>query len=127
MGAENFEEATNLLKRKPWLIYNAAREDAAMNSAQKTTRDLEVATRRFAELSTELQAIRRNMDGASSKERLERVDFLIQELNILSDTLKFAGDETRKQVLPQFERKKGGYIPVMEEFDPTLGRKRGNQ
>ncbi|HYF50450.1 MAG TPA: MlaD family protein [Planctomycetota bacterium] len=123
MGAENFEEATNLLKRKPWLIYNPAKEDATYNAAQKTTRDLEVATRRFAELSTELQAIRRNMDP-NSKERIERIDFMIQELNVLSDTLKFAGDVTRKEVLPVYERKKGGFIPVAEEFDTTLGRKK---
>jgi ABC-type transporter Mla subunit MlaD len=121
MGAENFEEATNVLKRKPWLIYNAAKEDSAVNTAQKTTRDLEVATRRFAELSTELQALRRNMDP-NSKERLERVDYMIQELNVLCDTLKFAGDVTRKEVLPVYERKKGGFIPVEQEFDAKLGR-----
>lgn len=125
MGAENFEEATNLLKRKPWLIYNAAKEDVTYNNAQKTTRDLELATKRFSELTTELQAIRRNLDQAP-KERLERVDYMIQELNILSDTLKFAGDVTRKEVLPVYERKKGGFIPVAEEFDAKLGREKGD-
>jgi len=124
LGAENFEEGTNLLKRKPWLIYNPAKESETVNNAQKTARDLEVATRRFAELSSELQAIRRNMDNAP-KAQLERIDYMLQELNILSDTLKFAGDVTKKEVLPVYERKKGGFIPVIEEFDPSLGRKKG--
>ena len=124
LGAENFEEGTNLLKRKPWLIYNPAKESEVVNNAQKTARDLEVATRRFAELSTELQAIRRNMETAP-KAQLEKIDFMLQELAILSDTLKFAGDVTKKEVLPVYERKKGGFIPVLEEFDPTLGRKKG--
>ncbi|HEY3322246.1 MAG TPA: MlaD family protein [Planctomycetota bacterium] len=124
LGAENFEEGTNLLKRKPWLIYNPAKESETFNNAQKTTRDLEVATRRFAELSTELQAIRRNMEQAPpSKAQLEHIDFILQELNILSDVLKFAGDATKKEVLPAFERKKGGFIPTPENFDPKLGRK----
>ena len=124
MGAENFEEMTSLLRRKPWLIYNKGPEDTAYDKAQKTTRDLEIATKRFAELSTELQAIRRNFNPEqTSKEKLERIDFIIQELNILGDTLKFAGDVTRKEVLPPFERKKGSFTPVAEEFDPKLGRK----
>jgi len=123
MGAENFEEATDLLKRKPWLIYNVPREESAYSSAQKATRDLEVATKRFAELSTELQAIRRNLSqDQTPKDKLERMDFIIQELNILGDTLKFAGDVTRKEVLPPFERKKGGFVPIVDEFDPKLGR-----
>ncbi len=122
MGAENFEEATNLLKRKPWLIYNPAKEDTVYNNAQKTARDLEVATKRFAELTTELQAIRRNLDH-SPKDRLERIDYMIQELNILSDSLKFAGDVTKKEVLPVYDRKKGGFVPVIEEFDPNLKKK----
>lgn len=127
LGAENFEEATNLLKRKPWLIYNVGKESETYNSAQKLARDLEVSTKRFAELSTELQAIQRNLDKAPSKEQLDRIAFIIQELNILGDMLKFAGDVTRKEVLPALERKKGGFIPVLEEFDPTLGRKRGER
>jgi ABC-type transporter Mla subunit MlaD len=122
MGAENFEEATNLLKRKPWLIYNIAKDGDVYNNQQKTARDLEVATKRFAEISTELQAIRRNLDTAP-KERLERIDFILQELNVLSDTLKFAGDVTRKEVLPMYERKKGALAPVADDFDPKLGRK----
>jgi len=124
LGAENFEEATNLLKRKPWLIYNAAKESETYNVAQKTARDLELATKRFAELSSELQAIQRNLGQAPSKEQLERIGFIIQELNILSDMLKFAGDVSRKEVLAPLERKKGGFVPVADEFDPTLGRKK---
>ena len=123
LGAENFEEATDLLKRKPWLIYNPAKDNEANNNAQKNARDLEIATRRFAELSTELQAIRRNMEHAP-KDELERIDFILRELNVLSETLKFAGDTTRKEVLPPFVRKKDGFVPVTEEFDPTLGRKK---
>lgn len=124
LGAENFEEATNLLKRKPWLIYNPAKESETYNTAQKTARDLEVATKRFAELSTELQALQRNLGQAPSKEQAERMGFIIQELNILCDMLKFAGDVSRKEVLPPFERKKGGFVPIAEEFDATLGRKK---
>jgi len=119
LGAENFEEGTNLLKRKPWLIYNPAKEDPTVVNAQKNARDLEVATRRFAELSTELQAVRRNMDR-TPKEKLERIDYIIQELNVLSETLKYAGDATRRDILPMYERKKGALIPVAEELDPTL-------
>ena len=122
LGAENFEEGTNLLKRKPWLIYNPAKEDAAVINAQKNARDLEVATKRFADLSVELQAVRRNMDR-TPKEKLDRIDYIIQELNVLSETLKYAGDATRKEIMPVFERKKGGFIPVMEEIDPALKKK----
>ncbi|MCY3023679.1 MAG: MlaD family protein [Planctomycetota bacterium] len=136
LGAENFEEATNLLKRKPWLIYNPAKESETYTNAQKMARDLEVATKRFAELSSELQAIQRNLqqappaDGAVSpatKDQMERINFIIQELNVLSDMLKFAGDVTRKEVLAPIERKKTGFIPVVEEFDPTLGRKKSDK
>ena len=123
LGAENFEEATNVVKRKPWLVYHPAKEGDAINSAQRTAQSLEVATRRFAELSTEFQSIRRNMENAP-KEQLDRVDFILQELNILSDTLKFAGEVSRKEVLPPFVRKKDGFIQNVEEFDPTLGRKK---
>jgi len=127
LGAENFEEGTNLLKRKPWLIYNAAKQDEAYNNAQKTARDLEVATRRFAELSTELQALQRNLDQTPPKEQAERIAFVVQELNIICDMLKFAGDVSRKEVLPPLERKKAGFVPVLEQFDPTLGRKKTEQ
>lgn len=123
LGSENFEEATNLLKRKPWLVYNPAKENDVYNNAQKTARDLELATKRFAELSTELQAMRKTLEGAP-KEKVERIDFLLQELSVLSDTLKFAGDAARKEVLPVYERKKGGFIPIGEEFDPYLGRRK---
>ncbi len=119
LGAENFEEGTNILKRKPWLIYNPAKEDPTVINAQKNARDLEVATKRFNELSVELQAVRRNMDR-TPKEKLDRIDYIIQELNVLSETLKYAGDATRKVVLPIFERKKGGFVPVMDEIDPAL-------
>ncbi|MEI6231413.1 MAG: MlaD family protein [Planctomycetota bacterium] len=119
LGAENFEEGTNVLKRKPWLIYNPAKEDPVVIAAQKNARDLEVATKRFSDLSVELQAVRRNMDR-SPKEKLDRIDYIIQELNVLSETLKYAGDATRKETLPVFERKKGGFVPVMDEIDPAL-------
>ena len=122
MGAENFEEATNLLKRKPWLIYNPAKEDPALAKAQKAARDLEIATKRFAELSVELQALRRNMDQAP-KERLDRLDFVLQELNVLSDTLKYAGEVSKKEVLPPFERKKTSFVPLEEVVDPDLKKK----
>lgn len=125
LGAENFEEGTNLLKRKPWLIYNPAKESDVVNNAQKSARDLDLATKRFAELATELQAIRRNMESAP-KAHLEKIDFMLQELSILSDTLKFAGDVTKKEVLPVYERKKGGFIPVLDDFDPSLGRKKSS-
>jgi hypothetical protein len=130
MGSENFEEATNLLKRKPWLVYNPAKESETYSTPQKTARDLELATRRFADLSSELLAIRKafeNDAGAPSREQLARLDFLIQELAVVSETLKFAGDTAKSDVLPPFERKKGGFVPVIEEFDPTLGRKKTEQ
>ena len=127
LGAENFEEATNLLKRKPWLIYKAATQDEAYNNAQKTARDLDIATKRFAELSTELQALQRNLDQAPSKEQAERLAFVVQELNVICDMLKFAGDVSRKEILPPLERKKAGFVPVLEQFDPTLGRKKSDQ
>jgi ABC-type transporter Mla subunit MlaD len=122
MGAENFEEATNLLKRKPWLLLKAPSEDSAYTTAQKTAQDLERATRRFRELSTELAAIRRNMDQAP-KEKLERIDFVLQELDILSDSLRFAGDVSKRDVLPVFDRKRGGFIPIAEEINTDLKKK----
>ena len=122
-GAENFEEGTNLLKRKPWLIYNPAKEDPAVANAQRAIRDLEIATKRFAELSTELEAVKRNL-AKTPGEKLERINFIIQELNVLGDTLKYAGDATRRDVLPAFERKKGAFIPVAEEPDPLLTKKK---
>jgi ABC-type transporter Mla subunit MlaD len=124
MGAENFEEGSDLLKRRPWLILKAAPEDTALNTAQKTASDLERATRRFQELSNELQALRRSMDQAP-KEKLERIDFVLRELGILSDTLKFAGDISKREVLPPFERKATSFVEKVEEFDPkkAVGRK----
>ena len=122
MGAENFEEATNLLKRKPWLLLKGPSDEGAYSNAQKTAQDLERATRRFRELSTELAAIRRNMDQAP-KEKLERIDFVLQELNILSDSLRFAGDVSKRDVLPVFERKRGGFVPIEEQIETDLKKK----
>jgi ABC-type transporter Mla subunit MlaD len=125
MGAENFEEATNLLKRKPWLLLKAPGDEGAYTNAQKTVQDLERATRRFRELSTELAAIRRNMEQAP-KEKLERIDFVLQELDILSDSLRFAGDVSKREVLPLFERKRGSFIPIQEEINTDLKKKPAN-
>jgi ABC-type transporter Mla subunit MlaD len=113
MGGENFAEATDVMKRKPWLIYNPAKE-TAFDQAQATVQKLEQATRRFRDLSTELAAVRRNLPQAPNKTQLERLDFLVQELEILCGVLEFAGDVTRKQVLPPFERKKGAFIAAPE-------------
>ena len=59
----------------------------------------------------------------TQKEKLDRIDYIIQELNVLSETLKYAGDATRRESLPVFERKKNGFIPTMEEIDPVLKKK----
>ena len=115
MGAENFEEATNLIKRKPWLMLNKPKEESAFTEAQETVQKLERATRGFRDLTNELQALRRNLPAQPNQAQLERLDFLIQELDILSETLKFAGDVSHKQVLPPFERKKGAFTKAPEE------------
>jgi uncharacterized phage infection (PIP) family protein YhgE len=122
MGAENFEEATNLIKRKPWLVMSKPKDESEFTAAQETARKLENATKRFRELNTELRAVRRNLPASPNKESLERVDFLIQELSILSDTLEYAGDVMRKQVLPPFERKKGGFIKAPENEEVNKER-----
>lgn len=120
MGAENFKEATDLIKRKPWLIINKPTGETAFEKPLDTARKLEEATKRFRELNTELQAIRRGMAppaGApqkTSSEQLKRLDFLIQELNILSDVIKDSADQTRKVVLPEFERKRGAFVEAPE-------------
>jgi phospholipid/cholesterol/gamma-HCH transport system substrate-binding protein len=109
MGGENFAEATDVIKRKPWLIMNPAK-DTAFDKPQETVQKLEVAMRRFRELGAELAAVRRNLPGQPNKEQLDRLDFLVQELNVLTGVLEYAGDVTRRQVLPEFERKKGAFI-----------------
>ena len=45
MGAENFEEASDVLKRKPWLLLKAPSDENAYTNAQKTAQDLDRATR----------------------------------------------------------------------------------
>lgn len=117
MGSENFEEATNLIKRKPWLMLNKPSKESDFAQAQKSVRKLELAMKRFRELNTELRAIRRNAPKNPNKTQLQRLDFLIQELDILSATLKDAGDLMRKKVLPPFQRK---LAPV--EGASTAGR-----
>ncbi|MCW8130173.1 MAG: MCE family protein [Planctomycetota bacterium] len=120
MGAENFKDATDLIKRKPWLIINKPPQESAMEKPLETARKLEEATKRFRELNTELQAIRRSMtppEGTPAKvpaDQLKRLDFLIQELNILSDVVKESADQSRKIVLPEFQRKKGAFIEAPE-------------
>jgi ABC-type transporter Mla subunit MlaD len=108
MGGENLSEATDMIKRKPWMLMNASK-DQAFDQAQVSAQKLETATTRIRELSTELAAVRRNLPAQPNRAQLERLDFLLQELNILSGVLQNAGDATRKQVLPPFERKKGGF------------------
>ena len=109
MGGENLTEATNLIKRKPWLLMNPAKEKA-YDDAQVSAQKLETATTRIRDLATELAAVRRNLPAQPSRAQLERLDFLLQELNILSGVLQKAGDATRKQVLPPFTRKKAGLL-----------------
>jgi len=123
MGAENFKEATDLIKRKPWLIINKPAGETAFEKPLDTARKLEEATKRFRELNTELQAIRRGMTppaGTPAKvpaEQLKRLDFLIQELNVLSEVLKDSADQSRKVVLPEFERKKGAFVEAPEAVE----------
>ena len=114
MGAENFQEATDKIKRKPWLVINKPEKESEFDKAQDTARRLEIATKRFLELNTELQAVRRGMPAAPNKTQLEKLDFLIQELNILSDVLKDSGDLAKKMVLPDFVRKKGAFVAAPE-------------
>ncbi len=114
MGSENFEEATNLIKRKPWLVLNKPAKETDFVEAQKSIRELELAMRRFRELSTELQAIRRNKDKKATKAEVDRLDFIIQELDILTATITDADKLIRKNVLPPFQRKKGGLIDAPE-------------
>lgn len=108
MGGENLTEATDMIKRKPWLLMNPSK-DTAFDNAQLNAQKLEQATERFRELATELAAVRRNLPAQPNKAQLERLDFLLQELNILSGVLQNAGDASRKQVLPAFTRKSGGF------------------
>lgn len=109
MGGENLSEATDLIKRKPWMLMNPSK-DVAFDQAQVSAQKLETATTRVRELCTELAAVRRNLPAQPNRAQLERLDFLLQELNILSGVLQNAGEATRKQVLPPFERKKGGFL-----------------
>jgi ABC-type transporter Mla subunit MlaD len=109
MGGENLSEATDLIKRKPWMLMNPSK-DVAFDQAQVSAQKLETATARVRELCTELAAVRRNLPSQPNRAQLERLDFLLQELNILSGVLQNAGEATRKQVLPPFERKKGGFL-----------------
>jgi ABC-type transporter Mla subunit MlaD len=104
MTGENAVEATDLIKRKPWLLMNPAK-DSTFDQAQVSTQKLETGMQRFRELSGELMAVRRKLPAQPNKTQLERLDFLIQELNILCDVLAYAGDNARRMVLPPFERK----------------------
>jgi len=61
-------------------------------------------------VATELAAVRRNLPAKPSPAQLERLDFLLQEINILSGVLQNAGNATDRQVLPPFQRKKGGFL-----------------
>jgi ABC-type transporter Mla subunit MlaD len=123
MSAENLEEGSNLLKRKPWLIYREAPENSSQEAARKTAHDLEVATKGFADLSFELKALRRNLGQGPQdhKEQLERIEDIMGRLDTLTDVLRFAGDAAKKDVLPPFERKSGMYNPVPD--DPEVNRK----
>jgi hypothetical protein len=104
MTGENAVEATDLIKRKPWLLMNPAK-DTTFDQPQAAVQKLETSMKRFRELSAELMAVRRNLPAQPTKAQLERLDFLVQELNILCDVLEFAGDNARRQVPPAFERK----------------------
>jgi len=114
MGAENFEEATSLIKRKPWLVMNKPKEDGGFENANAMAGKLDHAMKSFRELNMQLQAVRRNMPANATKQQTERVDFLVQELSVLLDTLEFAGESMKKDVLPPFERKKGSFLQVPE-------------
>jgi ABC-type transporter Mla subunit MlaD len=104
MTGENAVEATDLIKRKPWLLMNAAK-DGSFDQAQTSTQKLETAMKRFRELSAELMAVRRNLPAQPNKAQLERLDFLVQELNILCDVLEYSGDAARRQIAEPFPRK----------------------
>ena len=66
------------------------------------------------------------MDQAP-KEKLERIDFVLQELNILSDSLRFAGDVSKRDVLLCVRaRKRGSFIPIQEEINTDLKKKPAN-
>lgn len=122
MGAENFKDATDLIRRKPWLILAKPASDTALDKPLENARKLEEATQRFRELSIELQAIRRSLPQARDglrDEQLKRLDFLIQELNILAEVIKVSSDHTRNVVLPEYVRKKGSFVDAPEALDAT--------
>jgi ABC-type transporter Mla subunit MlaD len=104
MTGENAVEATDLIKRKPWLLMNPAK-DGAFDQSQANAQKLETAMKRFRELSAEMMAVRRNLPAQPNKAQLERLDFLVQELNILCDVLEYAGDAARMQIAEPFPRK----------------------
>lgn len=114
-GAENFEEATYVLKTKPWLMANKPRtEDPPLEAASQAARKLELAMMRFRELHTELQAVQRNLPKKPNQTQIERLDILLQELGILVDTLNDASDPKRKEALAPFDRKAGRFVDFHE-------------
>lgn len=123
MTAENAEEATALLKRRPWLIYNVPKEPKDFEKARELAVKLGKATSRFKELVVQLQALRRTLPEKGNKTALDRTDFLIRELSILTDALEYAGDRTRKlgKILPPFNRKR--FFENPENYDPIQAEK----
>jgi len=126
MGAENFKEAADLIKRKPWLVLNKPAQESALDKPLETARKLEEATQRFRELNTELQAIRRSLPQAREgmrDEQLKRLDFLIQELNILAEVIKASSDHNRNVVLPEYQRKKAAFVEAPETLEAAKKEK----
>ncbi|MBE7467079.1 MAG: MCE family protein [Planctomycetes bacterium] len=113
-GSENFEEATNLIKRKPWLLLNKAEKESEFTDANQAVQKLEVAMKQFKDLNLELQAIRRNLPNPPNEVQMQRMNHVIQQLDILMDTLGSAGDVMRKQVRPEFQRKQGAFVDAPE-------------
>ncbi|MCZ7645117.1 MAG: MlaD family protein [Planctomycetota bacterium] len=120
-GSENFEEATNLIKRKPWLILNKPERESEFTNASQAVQKLEVAMKQFKDLNLELQAIRRNLPNPPNEVQMQRMNHVIQQIDILLDTLGDAGDVMRKQVQPEFQRKQGAFIQA-PETEEVIGK-----
>jgi ABC-type transporter Mla subunit MlaD len=118
MSAENFEDCTALLKRRPWLIYNKPNEPKDFENAREMATKLEKATASFRDLSVQLGALRQTLPDQANQEALARMDFLIRELNGLSEALQTAGDHIRKVELPPFVRKQKAFRDNPEDYDP---------
>ena len=104
-AADNIEQATFRIKRRPWELLKApSGEDQTAELLADYARRLELTSRALQDTIDELRVIK-GTGGPASQQQLERIENLLKELQLIREQTQ---SKERTKPPAEFERKAGG-------------------